>query len=95
MFVLLYETWIQQVATGPAVSGDTRDRKRLVRRIFAVETALVITTLAVAHAVLDLNWSNHDTLAATLCLIGGAAGIAGCALALASGFMGRKYQTAK
>lgn len=94
MFVLLYETWIQHVATGPAVSGDTHDRARLVRRIFLVETALVITTLGVAHAVLDLNWTTSDTLAATLCLIGGAAGIAGCALALASGLMGRKYQPA-
>ena len=94
MFVLLYETWIQQVATGPAVSGETLDRTRLVRRIFAVETALVITTLGVAHAVLDLNWSSHDTLAATLCLMGGAVGIAGCALALASGVIGRRYQTA-
>jgi hypothetical protein len=94
MFVLLYETWIQHVATGPAVSGETHDRTRLVRRIFLVETALVITTLGVAHAVLDLNWTTHDTLAATLCLAGGAAGIAGCALALASGLMGRRYQPA-
>jgi hypothetical protein len=94
MFVLLYETWIQHVATGPAVSEETHDRTRLVRRIFLAETALVITTLGVAHAVLDLNWSTHDTLAATLCLVGGAAGIAGCALALASGLIGRKYQPA-
>jgi len=93
MFVLLYETWIQQVATGPAVEEETHDRARLVRRIFAVETALVITTIGVAHAVLNLNWSTHDTLAATLCLVGGAAGIAGCALALASGLIGRRYQT--
>lgn len=94
MFVLLYETWIQQVATGPAVTGETHDRARLIRRIFLVETALVITSLGVAHAVLDLNWSTHDTLAATLCLVGGAAGIGGCALALASGLMGRRYQPA-
>ena len=94
MFVLLYETWIQHVATGPTVSGETGDRMRLVRRIFAVEIALVITTLGVAHAVLDLDWSTNDTLAAMLCVIGGAAGIAGCALALASGLIGRRYQTA-
>jgi len=94
MFVFLYETWIQHAATGPAVSGEANDRTRLVRRIFAVEAALVITTLGVAHAVLDLNWSTHDTLAATLCLVGGAAGIAGCALALASGLIGRRYQPA-
>jgi len=95
MFVLLYETWIQQVATGPAVDGEAPDRRRLVRRIFAVETALVITTLGVAHAVLDLNWTTQDTLAATLCLVGGAAGIAGCALVLASRVTGRRYQTAQ
>jgi len=92
MFVLLYETWIQQVATGPAVSDDTHDRTRLVRRIFFAETALVITSLGVAHAVLDLNWTTNDALAAGLCLVGGAAGIAGCALALASGLIGRRYQ---
>ena len=95
MFVLLYETWIQQVATGPAVDGVTLDRTRLIRRIFAVETALVVTTLSVAHAVLDLNWSTHDFQAAVLCLAGGAVGIAGCALALASGLIGRRYQTAR
>jgi hypothetical protein len=94
MFVLLYETWIQQVATGPVVSGEADDRKRLVRRIFAVEAALVITTLGVSHAILDLNWTTSDTLAATLCLVGGVAGIAGCAFALASGLIGRRYQTA-
>ena len=94
MFVLLYETWIQHVATGPAVSGEMYERARLVRRIFAVEIALVVTTLGVAHAVLDLNWSTHDSLAATLCLVGGGVGIAGCALALASGLIGRRYQPA-
>lgn len=95
MFVLLYETWIQDVATGPIVSGETRDRPRLVRRIFAAEIVLVVISLGVAHAVLDLNWTTHNALAATLCLIGGAAGIAGCALALTSGLTGRRYVTVK
>jgi hypothetical protein len=95
MFLLLYETWIQEVATGPVVDGGLRDRGHLVRRVFAAEIALVITSLGVAHAVLDLNWSTQGTLAAALCLIGGAAGIAGCALALASGITGRRYQPAR
>lgn len=94
MFVLLYETWIQQVATGPTVSGDARDRTRVVRRIFAAELALVVISLGVAHAVLDLNWATQNALAATLCLVGGAAGIAGCALALTSGLTGRRYTLA-
>jgi hypothetical protein len=95
MFVLLYETWIQQISTGPVVNGEALDRRRLARRVFAVEIALVVTTLGVAHAVLDVNWTTNDTWAATLCLIGGAVGIAGCALALASGLTGRRYATVK
>ena len=94
MFVLLYETWIQQVATGPVIVGDGRDRSRLIRRIFATELALVVIALGVAHAVLDLNWATDDALGATLCLVGGAAGIAGCALALTSGLTHRRYTLA-
>jgi hypothetical protein len=95
MFVLLYETWIQHVVTGPTVSNDAPGRTMVVRRVFVAEVVLVLTSLGVAHALLDLNWITNGTLAGTLCFIGGGVGIAGCALALASGLTGRRYQTAK
>ena len=91
MFVLLYESWIQNVVAGPVVNDDADRHGLMVRRIFTAELVLVVTALAVAHAVLDLNWTTDGATAAWLCFAGGAVGIAGCALALASGLTGRKY----
>ena len=92
MFVLLYESWIQGVATGPVVQHDAERQRVMIRRIFTAELLLVVSMLVVAHAVLDLNWTTDGGLGAWICFAGGAIGIAGCALALASELIGRKYR---
>ena len=91
MFLLLYESWLHAVATGPVVNGDTRRHAVVIRRIFSAELILVTVSLGVAHAVLNLDWTTQDTTGAWLCFAGGIVGIAGCALALASGFMTTRY----
>lgn len=94
MFVLLYESWIQQVVTGPVVGDDATRHRSFVRRIFVAELVLVAVCLGVAHAILEVNWTTQGALAAWVCFAGGLVGIAGCALALASGVIGRKYSVA-
>ena len=94
MFLLLYETWIHQVATGPTIESGSARVSRFVRRIFAAELVLIVVSLGVAHALLNLDWTTNDTLGAWFCFGGGLVGIAGCALALASGLMTRRYRTA-
>jgi hypothetical protein len=91
MFVLLYESWIQNVVAGPVVNPDPDRQRTMIRRIFRIELVLVVSMLVVAHAVLDVNWTTNGGRAAWLCFGGGAIGLAGCALALASGLIGRRY----
>ena len=92
MFLMLYEVWIQGVVTGPSVAGDSKvEKQRLVRRVFGVELTLVIVSLAVAHLTLDLDWNVQGALGTTLLLVGGVVGIIGCALALSSGLIQRRY----
>ena len=93
IFLWLYEVWAHQVITGPIVAGDAGDLRRVVRRIFAVELVLVVTCLAVAHALLNLNWAANATLGAAISLAGSGVAIAGCALAVTSGLVGRRYES--
>jgi hypothetical protein len=92
VFLWLYEVWAHQVITGPIVAGEASDQRRVVRRIFAMELLLVVTCLATAHALLNVNWAANGTLGAAISLTGGVVGVAGCALALSSGLVGRRYE---
>jgi hypothetical protein len=94
IFLWLYEVWAHQVITGPIVAGDTGHLRRVVRRIFAMELLLVVTCLGTAHALLDLDWTANGSLGAAIALAGGFVGVAGCALAVASELVGRRYETA-
>ena len=93
IFLWLYEVWAHQVITGPIVAGDAGNLHRLVRRIFAMELLLVVVCLGTAHALLNLNWAANGGLGAAISLAGGVVAVAGCALAVASGLVGRRYQT--
>jgi hypothetical protein len=92
VFSWLYEVWGYQVITGPIVAGEGSDLRRVVRRIFAMELLLVVTCLAAAHTLLDLNWVANGALGAAISLAGAVVGVAGCALALSSGLVGRRYE---
>ena len=93
VFLWLYEVWAHQVITGPIVDGDAGTLRRIVRRIFAMELLLVAVCLGTAHALLDFNWAADGVLGAAISLTGGVVAIAGCALALTSGLVGRRYET--
>lgn len=94
VFLWLYEVWAHQIVTGPIVAGDAGHLRRVVRRIFAMELLLVVTCLGTAHALLNLDWAANGTLGAAIELAGGGVAVAGCALAVASGLVGRRYETA-
>lgn len=93
VFLGLYEVWTHQIITGPIVAGDSGHLRRIVRRIFAMELLLVVACLGSAHALLDFNWAANSALGAAIALAGGVVAVAGCALALASGLVGRRYET--
>ena len=59
-----------------------------------MELLLVVTCLGTAHALLNLNWAANGTLGAAISFAGGVVAVAGCALAVASGLVGRRYETA-
>ena len=92
IFLWLYEVWTHQVITGPTVAGDEGHLRRVVRRIFAMELLLVVACLGTAHALLNLDWAANGTLGAGIALAGGVVAVAGCALAVASGLVGRRYE---
>jgi hypothetical protein len=94
VFLWLYEVWAHRVITGPIVEGDTGNLRRIVRRIFAMELLLVVVCLGTAHALLNLDWDANGTLGAAISLVGGVVGVAGCALAVASELVGRRYEIA-
>ena len=63
VFLWLYETWIHQLVTGPVAPGagdaslaDQR-RRGSIRTVFVMELALVSGFVALAHALLDLDWT--------------------------------------
>jgi hypothetical protein len=95
MFLWLYETWIHELVTGPAVpdSNDVdRDRRRTIRMVFAAELILVAGFLALAHGLLELVWTARGTLAAIAAVGGGVLGVIGCSLALSSDLITRRYR---
>jgi hypothetical protein len=94
VFLWLYEVWIHRLVTGPTVA-DTEDvdlkRRRSIRMVFGAEFILVTGFLALAHGVLDLDWSQSGAWAALALTSGGVLGVLGCALALASDLSTRSY----
>ena len=93
IFLWLYEVWTHQLITGPVVAGDAGDLRRVVRRIFAMEAVLVVACLGTAHALLNLNWAANGALGAVIAFTGSVVAVAGCGLAVASGLVGRRYET--
>jgi hypothetical protein len=97
VFLWLYEVWIHTLVTGPTVA-DTDDadrrRRRSIRLVFSAEFILVTGFLALAHGVLDLDWSQNGAWATIARTSGGVLGVLGCALALASDLSARRYLAA-
>lgn len=98
VFLWLYETWIHGLVFGPVVTEAADDpgvRGRFIRRIFAMEVALVTGFLAAAHALLDLDWQIHGGSGAAIALSTAVLGIVGCALAVSSDFTRRHYASVR
>jgi hypothetical protein len=91
-FLWLYEVWVHQVATGPVVAGDARSLRGTVRRIFAMEAVLILVCLGTAHALLSLDSDAAAPIRAAVSLVGSVVAITGCALAVASALIGRRYE---
>jgi hypothetical protein len=97
VFAWLYEVWMRDLAVGgesPTPGDADAARRRKIRAVFAVETVLVIGCLAVAHALLDVDWNRQALWAAAAALLGASVGVVGCALILSSGLARRRYRTA-
>jgi hypothetical protein len=98
VFLCLYEAWIHGLVTGPTVpeSNDVdQERRRSIRMVFATEFGLVAGFLALAHVLLDLDRSASGAWAATAAIAGGLLGVIGCALALSSDLMTRRYRAVR
>jgi hypothetical protein len=95
IFLWLYEVWAHQVATGPVVAGEASSLGGTVRRIFAMEAVLVLVCLGTAHALLSLDSGASAPLRAAVSLAGSVVAITGCALAVASALIGRRYEVAQ
>jgi hypothetical protein len=96
VFSWLYEVWMRDlVSGGQVVSGDVElTRRRRIRQVFAAEAALAIVCLGVAHALLNLNWTENAAWGGVLAVAGAVVGVAGCGLAIASDLARRRYETA-
>jgi hypothetical protein len=97
VFAWLYEVWMRDLAIGgeSPTDGDAAvTRRRRIRAVFAVETLLVVACLAVAHALLDVDWNRHAAWGAAAALLGSSVGVVGCALLISSGLARRRYRTA-
>jgi hypothetical protein len=95
VFLWLYEVWIHTLVKGPAVVGsvDPNDsRRQWIRIVFAAESILVISFLALAHALLDMDWRSEGPRAAVMAMTGGVLGVIGCSLALSSDLITRQYR---
>jgi hypothetical protein len=91
-FLLLYEVWLHDVVSGPAPPPGTPDlRRTLARWIFGAEMVLVVVCLAVAHALLDLDWTVNGPIGGAIALAAAPVAVVGCALALASDTHRRQY----
>jgi hypothetical protein len=96
LFLMLYETWMKELATGGRAADDNLDsqRQRVVRKVFGVEVLLVSTLLGAAHALLNANWETQGAWVSAVIVAAGCVGIVGCALALSSSFLKRSYTIA-
>jgi hypothetical protein len=100
VFLWLYEVWIHDLVAGPVAAGasDAAElearRRRQVRVLHRVELGLVTLFLALAHALLDLDWRTHPRWGAAASLAGGLAGVLACALAISSDLNRRRYLAA-
>jgi hypothetical protein len=96
VFLMLYEVWMKDLATGGRSADDNLDtvRQRIVRKVFGVEVLLVSTLLGVAHALLNANWETQGAWISAAIVVAGSVGIVGCALALSSSFIKRRYTIA-
>jgi hypothetical protein len=95
VFLWLYEVWIHNLVTGPAVvdsaDSDTA-RRRSIRIVFATEASLVVGFLVLAHSLLDLDWIAAGAWAVIMLVTGAVLGVIGCALALSSDLITRRYR---
>ena len=94
VFTWLYEVWMREIAVGGDVATSDVDARRRSRiaRVFAMEVLLAAVCLGLAHALLDLNWDQDAVWGATISLAGAVVGVAGCALCVSSGLLGRRYR---
>lgn len=91
-FLFLYETWIRDLVSGPIAAADEAPARRvLVRRVFIVELVLVVMSVASAHVLLGVDWRRPGVPAAVVTFVSAIAAVLGCALALASGQVQRRY----
>lgn len=94
VFLGLYEAWIHALVTGPAVpdSGDSNHRRqKAIRLVFTTQAVLVTVFLVLAHGLLDVDWSANGGWATLMWVTGALLGVVGCALALASELITRRY----
>jgi hypothetical protein len=96
VFLMLYEIWMKELATGGRAQGDSLDaqRLRIVRKVFGVEVLVVSTLLGVAHAILNADWLTQGAWVFAAMLGAGCVGIVGCALPLSSSLIKRSYTIA-
>ena len=97
VFAWLYEVWMRDLAVGgesPTQGDAAAARRRRIRAVFAIEAVLVVGCLAVAHALLDVDWNHHGAWGAAAALLGASVGVIGCALVISSGLARRRYRTA-
>ena len=93
VFLCLYQAWIHSLVTGPLVEDASGDetRRRSIRTVFAAEVILVSGFLALAHALLNVDWAQASGWALTGALSGAFLGVIGCGYALASDLSTRRY----
>jgi hypothetical protein len=96
VFAFLFEIWIRDLAAGgaPANVDSAARRSRKIGAVFAVEALLVLVYLALAHALLNLDWNLYAAWGAAGAVLGASAGVVGCALLVASQVTRRRYRTA-
>jgi hypothetical protein len=95
VFSWLYEAWIRALVMGPLTPGSDDSsgvRRRSIRLVFAAEAVLVTVFLALAHGLLDVDWTARSPWPALTSIAGALLGVLGCALALSSDLVMRRYR---
>jgi hypothetical protein len=98
VFLWLYEVWIRDLVAGPVTldpSDADRQRRRWIRLVFASELILVTGFLALAHGLLDADWTARGEWASIVAVGGGVLGVIGCSLALSSDLITRRYRAVR